>query len=117
MARSDNALTMTEEAESYDGPWEWSLGSFAQTEQGPQITIGRVISDDKHAEWKAAASFIRTSLRQKLEAVLDRERIPRTDAEIDTLFGLRASRNDAVHGRAREVPGLVLTLERHAAPR
>lgn len=56
----DNALTMTEATESYDGPWEWSLGSFAKTAQGLQLTFGRAINEEELAEWKAAADFVRT---------------------------------------------------------
>jgi hypothetical protein len=43
-------------------------------------------------------------LRTKLEAVLDREHIPHSDDEIETLFGLRVSRNKALHGQGRVAP-------------
>ena len=45
-------------------------------------------------------------LRRRLEDVLDQERIPHTDDEVKTLFGLRSTRNDAVHGRARAAPAI-----------
>jgi hypothetical protein len=45
-------------------------------------------------------------LRRRLEDVLDLERIPHTDEEVQTLFGLRATRNDALHGRGRASPAI-----------
>ena len=53
-------VPMKEVAAEEQGPWKWSLGSFTQTEDGPRLSIGRVVSDAEREEWQAAADFIRT---------------------------------------------------------
>ena len=53
-------VLMTEVAAEEQGPWEWSLGSWTQTEDGPGLSICRFVSEAERDDCQAAAAFICT---------------------------------------------------------
>lgn len=94
---------------------EFFVGNYAPprlfSKQERQAMVASLPTELNAAQRTRAEKLINEQLnsaplRRRLEDVLDLERIPHTDSEIATLFGLRDVRNNALHGRARSEPGI-----------